>query len=105
MHTCSGMGIWGSIEFAFRSTQNTLVATHSHQEPKTENQRVHWDIENNKNLPITRIVNAEDQNSGGRKRNVDILDCYLRQNLVSNGGYLDEVSLCAHLAPFTFILL
>lgn len=27
----------------------------------------------------------------GRKRNVDILDCYLRQNLVSNGGYLDEV--------------
>lgn len=27
----------------------------------------------------------------GRKRNVDILDCYLRQNLASNGGYLDEI--------------
>ncbi|KAI1104690.1 hypothetical protein F4804DRAFT_351817 [Jackrogersella minutella] len=27
----------------------------------------------------------------GRKRNVDILDCYLQQNMVSNGGYVDEV--------------
>jgi len=27
----------------------------------------------------------------GRKRNVDILDCYLQQNLARNGGYLDEV--------------
>ncbi|KAI1330197.1 hypothetical protein F5Y16DRAFT_408837 [Xylariaceae sp. FL0255] len=27
----------------------------------------------------------------GRRRSVDILDCYLKQNLVSNGGYLDEV--------------
>ncbi|KAI0163951.1 hypothetical protein GGR57DRAFT_271076 [Xylariaceae sp. FL1272] len=27
----------------------------------------------------------------GRRRSVDILDCYLRQNAVSNGGYLDEI--------------
>ncbi|KAI0131589.1 hypothetical protein F4776DRAFT_671595 [Hypoxylon sp. NC0597] len=32
----------------------------------------------------------------GRKRNVDILDCYLRQNLVSYGGYLDEVWFMVH---------
>ncbi|OTA60010.1 hypothetical protein K449DRAFT_423669 [Hypoxylon sp. EC38] len=32
----------------------------------------------------------------GRKRNVDILDCYMRQNLVSNGGYLDEVWFMVH---------
>lgn len=32
----------------------------------------------------------------GRRRNVDILDCYLRQNLVSNGGYLDEVWFMVH---------
>ncbi|CAJ2510118.1 Uu.00g060180.m01.CDS01 [Anthostomella pinea] len=32
----------------------------------------------------------------GRKRNVDILDCYLRQNLVSNGGYFDEVWFMVH---------
>ena len=32
----------------------------------------------------------------GRKRNVDILDCYLRQNLASNGGYLDEVWFMVH---------
>ncbi|CAJ2508731.1 Uu.00g137570.m01.CDS01 [Anthostomella pinea] len=32
----------------------------------------------------------------GRKRYVDILDCYLRKNLVSNGGYLDEVWFMAH---------
>ncbi|KAI0467288.1 hypothetical protein F4859DRAFT_518239 [Xylaria cf. heliscus] len=32
----------------------------------------------------------------GRKRYVDILDCYLQQNLVSNGGYLDEVWFMAH---------
>lgn len=32
----------------------------------------------------------------GRKRYVDILDCYLQQNLVSNGGYFDEVWFMAH---------
>ncbi|OTA93259.1 hypothetical protein M434DRAFT_73449 [Hypoxylon sp. CO27-5] len=32
----------------------------------------------------------------GRKRNVDILDCYLQQNLVSNDGYLDEVWFMVH---------
>ncbi|KAI5919728.1 hypothetical protein F4810DRAFT_472482 [Camillea tinctor] len=32
----------------------------------------------------------------GRKRYVDILDCYLRENLASNGGYLDEVWFMAH---------
>lgn len=32
----------------------------------------------------------------GRKHNVDILDCYLRQNLASNGGYLDEVWFMVH---------
>lgn len=32
----------------------------------------------------------------GRKRYVDILDCYLRQNLASNGGYLDEVWFMVH---------
>ncbi|KAI1417481.1 hypothetical protein F5Y13DRAFT_201059 [Hypoxylon sp. FL1857] len=32
----------------------------------------------------------------GRRRNVDILDCYLRQNLVSSGGYLDEVQFMVH---------
>ncbi|KAI0887120.1 uncharacterized protein GGS22DRAFT_104696 [Annulohypoxylon maeteangense] len=32
----------------------------------------------------------------GRKRNVDILDCYLQQNLVSNGGYLDDVWFMVH---------
>ncbi|KAI0597139.1 hypothetical protein F4775DRAFT_267142 [Biscogniauxia sp. FL1348] len=32
----------------------------------------------------------------GRKRYVDILDCYLRKNLASNGGYLDEVWFMAH---------
>ncbi|KAI1073854.1 hypothetical protein F5B20DRAFT_565665 [Whalleya microplaca] len=32
----------------------------------------------------------------GRKRNVDILDCYLRQNLASYGGYLDEVWFMVH---------
>ncbi|KAI1630753.1 hypothetical protein F4809DRAFT_242247 [Biscogniauxia mediterranea] len=32
----------------------------------------------------------------GRKRYVDILDCYLRQNLASSGGYLDEVWFMAH---------
>ncbi|KAI1371014.1 hypothetical protein F4677DRAFT_457461 [Hypoxylon crocopeplum] len=32
----------------------------------------------------------------GRKRYVDILDCYLQQNLVSHGGYFDEVWFMAH---------
>ncbi|KAI1438150.1 hypothetical protein GGR50DRAFT_533939 [Xylaria sp. CBS 124048] len=32
----------------------------------------------------------------GRRRYVDILDCYLQQNLASNGGYLDEVWFMAH---------
>ncbi|KAI0969136.1 hypothetical protein F4678DRAFT_182374 [Xylaria arbuscula] len=32
----------------------------------------------------------------GRKRYVDILDCYLRQNLASNGGYVDEVWFMVH---------
>ncbi|KAI8627575.1 hypothetical protein F5Y19DRAFT_477448 [Xylariaceae sp. FL1651] len=32
----------------------------------------------------------------GRKRYVDLLDCYLRKNLASNGGYLDEVWFMAH---------
>jgi len=32
----------------------------------------------------------------GRRRSVDILDCYLQQNLVANGGYLDEVIFMAH---------
>ncbi|KAI2634486.1 hypothetical protein GGS21DRAFT_518059 [Xylaria nigripes] len=32
----------------------------------------------------------------GRKRYVDILDCYLQQNLASNGGYLDEVWFMVH---------
>ncbi|KAK7751767.1 Mitochondrial-processing peptidase subunit alpha [Diatrype stigma] len=32
----------------------------------------------------------------GRKHNVDILDCYLRQNLASNGGYLDQVWFMVH---------
>ncbi|KAI1804629.1 hypothetical protein F4811DRAFT_561670 [Daldinia bambusicola] len=32
----------------------------------------------------------------GRKRYVDILDCYLQQNLASNGGYFDEVWFMAH---------
>ena len=27
----------------------------------------------------------------GRKRTVEILDCYLKRNLVANGGFLDEV--------------
>ena len=27
----------------------------------------------------------------GRRRTVEILDCYLRKNLVSNGGWLDEI--------------
>ncbi|KAI3316803.1 hypothetical protein HD806DRAFT_516730 [Xylariaceae sp. AK1471] len=32
----------------------------------------------------------------GRRRTVDILDCYLQQNLVTNGGYLDEVWFMIH---------
>ncbi|KAI0150597.1 hypothetical protein GGR57DRAFT_493096 [Xylariaceae sp. FL1272] len=32
----------------------------------------------------------------GRKRYVDILDCYLQRNLKFNGGYLDEVWFMAH---------
>lgn len=32
----------------------------------------------------------------GRKRTVDFLDCYIQQNLVSNGGYLDEVRFMVH---------
>lgn len=32
----------------------------------------------------------------GRRRNVDILDCYLQQNLASHGGYLDEVRFLVH---------
>ncbi|KAI0542413.1 hypothetical protein GGR58DRAFT_524942 [Xylaria digitata] len=32
----------------------------------------------------------------GRKRYVDILDCYLQQNLASNGGYVDEVWFLVH---------
>ena len=27
----------------------------------------------------------------GRQRTVEILDCYLKRNLISNGGFLDEV--------------
>lgn len=34
----------------------------------------------------------------GRRRDVDILDCYLQQNLVHNGGYLDEVRFFEHTA-------
>ncbi|KAI2602950.1 uncharacterized protein GGS25DRAFT_516037 [Hypoxylon fragiforme] len=34
----------------------------------------------------------------GRRRYVDILDCYLQQNLASNGGYFDEVWFMAHTA-------
>ncbi|KAI1363538.1 hypothetical protein F5Y08DRAFT_329332 [Xylaria arbuscula] len=32
----------------------------------------------------------------GRKRYVDILDCYLQKNLASNGGYVDEVWFMVH---------
>ncbi|KAI1288998.1 hypothetical protein F5Y03DRAFT_388912 [Xylaria venustula] len=32
----------------------------------------------------------------GRKRYVDILDCYLQQNLASHGGYVDEVWFMVH---------
>ncbi|KAI1638642.1 hypothetical protein F4809DRAFT_239335 [Biscogniauxia mediterranea] len=32
----------------------------------------------------------------GRRRTVDFLDCYLSQNLVDNGGYLDEVWFMIH---------
>ncbi|KAI1181004.1 hypothetical protein F4777DRAFT_182606 [Nemania sp. FL0916] len=32
----------------------------------------------------------------GRRRYVDILDCYLQQNLAANGGYLDEVWFMLH---------
>ncbi|KAI0159569.1 hypothetical protein GGR57DRAFT_429861 [Xylariaceae sp. FL1272] len=32
----------------------------------------------------------------GRKRTVDFLECYLQQNLVSNGGFLDEVWFLVH---------
>lgn len=32
----------------------------------------------------------------GRKRNTDVLDCYLQRNLVRNGGYLDEVRFMVH---------
>ncbi|KAI1386665.1 uncharacterized protein F4822DRAFT_410870 [Hypoxylon trugodes] len=32
----------------------------------------------------------------GRKRTVDFLDCYLQQNLVTNGGYLDEIRFMVH---------
>ena len=32
----------------------------------------------------------------GRRRNVDILDCYLLQNLASEGGYFDEVQFIVH---------
>ncbi|XDG00560.1 hypothetical protein ABKA04_000175 [Annulohypoxylon sp. FPYF3050] len=32
----------------------------------------------------------------GRKQNVDILDCYLQENLVSRGGYLDDVWFMVH---------
>ncbi|KAK3077808.1 hypothetical protein LTS18_009203, partial [Coniosporium uncinatum] len=32
----------------------------------------------------------------GRRRFIDILDCYLQRNLASNGGYVDEVWYMAH---------
>ncbi|KAI1094402.1 hypothetical protein F5B19DRAFT_55867 [Rostrohypoxylon terebratum] len=32
----------------------------------------------------------------GRKQNVDILDCYLQENLISRGGYLDDVWFMVH---------
>lgn len=32
----------------------------------------------------------------GRQKTVEILDCYLRQNLVVNGGFLDEVQFMIH---------
>ncbi|KAI9713692.1 MAG: hypothetical protein M1828_001381 [Chrysothrix sp. TS-e1954] len=32
----------------------------------------------------------------GRREFTDVLDCYLRQNLVRNGGYLDEVRFIVH---------
>ncbi|KAI1822407.1 hypothetical protein F4861DRAFT_540995 [Xylaria intraflava] len=32
----------------------------------------------------------------GRKRTVDLLDCYLQKNLAVNGGYLDEVWFMVH---------
>ena len=32
----------------------------------------------------------------GRARYVDLLDCYMQQNMVANGGYLDEVHFMAH---------
>ncbi|KAH7025902.1 uncharacterized protein B0I36DRAFT_386277 [Microdochium trichocladiopsis] len=32
----------------------------------------------------------------GRRRTVDLLDCYLQQNLASNGGYLDKVLFLLH---------
>lgn len=32
----------------------------------------------------------------GRRRTVDILDCYLQQNLAVNGGYLDKVLFLLH---------
>ncbi|KAJ2975134.1 hypothetical protein NUW58_g8444 [Xylaria curta] len=32
----------------------------------------------------------------GRKRTVDFLDCYIQRNLVTNGGYLDEVWFMVH---------
>jgi len=32
----------------------------------------------------------------GRARYVDLLDCYMQENMVANGGYLDEVHFMAH---------
>ena len=37
------------------------------------------------------IVYPTNGPTDGRPMFVDILDCYLKRNLVSNGGYLDEV--------------
>lgn len=34
--------------------------------------------------------------SSGRRRTVDILDCYLQQNLARNGGYVDQVQFLLH---------
>ncbi|KAK3063937.1 hypothetical protein LTS18_011551 [Coniosporium uncinatum] len=34
----------------------------------------------------------------GRRRFIDILDCYLQRNLAANGGYVDEVWYMAHTA-------
>ena len=66
------------------------LSTTNNSTPKPERMVMRTDFAKPKGFKIIALIFF------GRARYVDLLDCYMQQNMVSNGGYLDEVHFMAH---------